>query len=157
MAWYYYTGKTVCSIPVKKGLSIAVRPHSKIEILDETVEVRALKRRGELRLIAPPKGAVSVQDIPVPVQDIAKIVPKSDFARSFAEKGVTLSPGISPRKRVGKPEMTEGEIAVAEAASVPAEVQTPEAVNDDGGDTSNVDQAEELPEDKEKQGKKKRR
>ena len=64
MAWYYYTGKAVQSILVKAGLSMAIKPHTKVEILDMTPPTKALINKGVLRRTSKPKGAVSVKDIP---------------------------------------------------------------------------------------------
>ena len=112
MAWYYYSGKTVRSIPVKRGLSKAVRPHSKIEILKETIEVRALIRKGQLRKTGKPKGAMSVIEEPIPDKTVKEVVDKSPLARFFAEKGKTKSSGIPPVSKTGI-EMTEHELNVS--------------------------------------------
>lgn len=110
MAWYYYSGNVVRSIPVKAGLSRVVKPHSKIEIIAETKEFQAMKKRGLFRRTSPQKGA-----LPGVAEDVAElkvedVLQKSEMAKAVAEKGVTKSKGIAPTKPKGKPEMTEAEL-----------------------------------------------
>jgi len=107
MAWYYYSGTVVRPIPLKKGLSKSVRPKSKVEILEMTVEVQALIRKGQLRLTGKPKGAPSVADAPVPQKKVADVMGKSAMAKKIAEKGTTTSATIPPISK--NPEQTEGE------------------------------------------------
>jgi hypothetical protein len=147
MPWYYYSGKTVRPIPVKKGLSRSVRPGRKIEISEITQEAQALISKKELRRCAPPgtqgKG-MSIKDAPVPEKKLTDVLPKSEMARKFAEKGRTTSPGIPPKTSSGKPEMTEGEMQIAENGTKAEPV--------DG-----VVEAESLPSDGKKKNKKGRR
>lgn len=117
MSWYYYSGKTVRPVPVKKGLSKSVRPHSKIEILEMTMEAQALIRKKELRVTGKPKGAKSVADEPVPLKNIKDVVKIPERAISVAEKGATTSASMPPKTSSGKPQMTEGEIKAREIAS----------------------------------------
>lgn len=112
MPWYYYSGKTVRPILVKKGLSKSTRPHKKVEILEITPEVQALIIKKELRRTSPPKGAESIADKPVAEIKIEEVVEKSELAKKFAEKGKTVSRSIPPKTKSGKQEMTEGELNV---------------------------------------------
>lgn len=113
MPWYYYSGNISRPVPVKKGLSVSVRPHSKVEISEPNLtEIQALLRKGLLRRTGRPAGATSlVKEAPVVVKgDIEKVTKKSELASRIAEKGVTGDPGKAPKKRKGKPELTEGEL-----------------------------------------------
>lgn len=110
MAWYYYSGSSVRPIPVRKGRSVAVRPHTKFEVFEETREVQDLVARGVIRRSgAPPRSRSKEAEAPGPVPKIiAKDIPLPQFARSVAEKGVTSGRGIPPRSS-GPVEMTEDE------------------------------------------------
>ena len=143
MPWYYYSGKTVRPIPVKKGLSKSVRPHKKVEILEMTLEVQALVNKRELRRTSPPMGAESIADKPVPELKVEDVVRKSELASRFAEKGKTISKGIPPKTKSGEQEMTEVEMNVAK--------------NGSSGPADGVVEAESLPKVEEKKGKKKGR
>lgn len=128
MAWYYYSGRVVRAIPQTRTKSVAVRPNTKVEILEVTKEVQALISQGVLRRTGRPVGATSVADKapqePVRMQDV---VQKSSLAMHFAEKGMTESKDMPPRKSVGKPEFTVHEVASAEAAPPEAAAELPAA------------------------------
>lgn len=112
MSWYYYSGNVVRSIPQGRFKSVAVRPNTKVEILEVTQEVQALISQGVLRRTGKPLGAVSLSDqpprTPIRIQDV---VPKSPLAMYVAEKGVTKDPGVAPQKPLGKPEHTVHELS----------------------------------------------
>lgn len=137
--WYYYSGKTVRPIPVKKGLSKSVRPNTKIEILEETVEVAALIRSGQLRITGRPPGAPSVAEAPVPQKKIEDVLGKSELAKRFAEKGKTKAAGIPPVS-IRPPELTEAEAEI----SVEKTAESTETPIVDEVGSENVDQDEEL-------------
>jgi len=136
MPWFYYSGNVSRTIPVKKGLSVAVAPHSKVEILDPSLrEVQSLRKKGMLRRTGRPAGAKSVQSLPtVSGEDVKAVTPKSAMAQKIAEKGVTMDKGQAPKKPKGNPEMTEGELrvkakereAAEEAAKAPEDVPVEE-------------------------------
>ncbi|MFA4971300.1 MAG: hypothetical protein WC683_01720 [bacterium] len=121
MSWYYYSGSVPTGIPVSRTKSVAVAPHTKVEIVDMTPAAQALLRRGVLRRTGRPAGAPLRTNVAVTDQKVADVVPKSALARYFAEKGVTKSKEMPPKKPVGKPEFTEHELAVVagEAAAAP--------------------------------------
>jgi hypothetical protein len=104
MAWYYYSGNIPRPIPVKKGLSKIAKPHSKIEVLVETSEMKAMKARKMLKLTSKPRDAVSDAETPVPEKKLEDVLPKSDLARGVAERGVTSSRSIKPTVANGKKE-----------------------------------------------------
>lgn len=119
MAWYYYTGNTIRPIPVAKGRSVAVRPHTKFEVFDEALrEVQDLASRGVIRKTGNPHTAKQGKSSPVPKID-PKAIPLPQFSKSIAEKGVTSKKGLPPRTT--RPvEMTEGEAtSLAAGASIP--------------------------------------
>ena len=155
MAWYYYTGKTVRPIPVKKGLSKAVRPHSRIEILEETIEVRALIRKGELRRTGKPKGATSVADEPVPEKTVKEAIGKSALARFFAEKGKTKAPSIPPVSKTGV-ELTEHEIEAEKMSGASPDKEEKEE-DEASEDSEEVDDSVMLTDDSKRKGKRGRR
>lgn len=114
MPWYYYSGNISRPIPVKQGLSVSVKSHSRVEILEPNLrEVQALIKKGVLRRTGRPAGVVrSVADEPIVKRsDIVAVTPKSALASRIAEKGVTSNKGQAPRKLKGRPEMTEGELS----------------------------------------------
>jgi len=115
MPWFYYSGPTPKSMPVKKGVSVAVRPHSRVEIFEPGVrEIQALQKKGVLRRTGPPpRSERPVQGVVTTSADIKAVTPKSDMAKKIAEKGVTTDKGQAPKKPAGAPEMTEGELTVA--------------------------------------------
>lgn len=115
MPWFFYSGNIPRPVPIKKGVSIALVPHTKVEIVDaNSPEVQALKRKGLLRVTGKPASAVSLAKVEAPVETVADVTPKSDMARSIAEKGVSKGKGETPKKAVGNPEMTEGELVSSE-------------------------------------------
>ena len=115
MPWFYYSGNVAKTVPVKKGVSIAVRPHSRVEILEPNLrEVQALKNKGLLRRTGKQPGASMVATLkPVTPEDIKAVTPKSAMAQKIAEKGVTTDKTQAPRKPKGQPEMTDGEVVAA--------------------------------------------
>jgi len=119
MAWYYYSGPIPQAIRVSSTKSVAVHPHSKVEILEVTREVQALLNAQVLRRCGRPLGAKSLADEPVaPPVRMQDVVPKSSLAQHFAEKGVTPSKTMPPKKPVGSPEYTIHEVALAEKGIV---------------------------------------
>lgn len=153
MAWYYYSGKVARPIPVKRGLSKSVRPRSRVEILEETMEVKVLIRKGELRRTGKPKGAPSVADEPAANVAVKDVVEKSELAQKFAEKGKTTGPGIPPVAKDG-PEMTEAELNTPAVDKVAPPSEDGKASEDVAEE---VDRAGKLPDDVKKKGSKKRR
>lgn len=122
MAWYYYSGNVVKSIPVSRTKSVAVRPNSKIEILEVTQEAQAMLSMGILKRTGKPLGAPSMEDAPPrPRVHLRDVLPPSGLALHFAEKGVTSSEALPPRKPVGSPEFTVHELAAREAPVVAPE------------------------------------
>jgi len=133
MAWYYYSGPITQAIRVSSTKSVAVHPHSKVEILEVTREVQALLNAQVLRRCGRPLGAKSIADEPVaPPVRIQDVLPKSSLAQHFAEKGVTPSKAMPPKKPVGSPEYTVHELALAEQG-IPAPIG--------GGPAAEVDTA----------------
>jgi len=145
MGWYYYSGKVVRPIMIKKGRSVSVRPNSRVEVLDEsTFEFKSLSRRGLLRRTGKPKN-LNVEEKPVPTKRVEDVVVKSDMAKSIAEKGVTKSKDVLPSSKIV--ELTDGEETLGKD------------LEEDKENVGDVDKAEELPlgEYKSKEGKKRRR
>ena len=108
MAWYYYSGTIVRPVPRGDGVTVAARPHTKVEIVKATPETQAMIKRGTLRRAGPP---TEMKERKAPKKADPGAIPKSTMVRFFAEKGVTSSKGMKPKKSVGKPEMTEPEEA----------------------------------------------
>jgi hypothetical protein len=138
MAWYYYSGSVVKSIPVSRTKSVAVRPNSKIEILELTKEAQVMLSAGMLRRTGKPLGAKSMEDLPQPPRvHMRDVLPPSPLAMHFAEKGVTTSAEMPPRKPLGAPEFTVHELAApTEGAASPnadAEVLPAEDAAEDSG------------------------
>lgn len=115
MPWYYYSGSIVRSIQVSDRISVAVRPHSKVEIDKTTKETQLLINSGLLRRTGGAKDSEKRKVSDLKIQDV---LPKSDLAKAIAEKGVTSSMSLPPKKPVGAPEMTEGEISLPETESI---------------------------------------
>lgn len=114
MAWYYYSGHVTCAIRVSSTKSVAVRPNTKIEILEVTREVQALLAKGMLRRSGRPVGATSLEDASPPTDlRMEDVVSRSPLATFFAEKGVTTSKTMPPQKAVGAPEYTIHELEMA--------------------------------------------
>jgi hypothetical protein len=90
MAWYYYTGSTILSIPVGNGEVVAARPYSTI-FVDASIENSAsFKRLGKvLRRTGAPKGGVDL----VPAQPIAQVAVDKPhlFSDSFVEGKAALT------------------------------------------------------------------
>ncbi len=137
MPWFYYSGTVSRSIPVKKGLSVAVRPHSRVEIFDaQAREVQSLIKKGQLKRTGKPAGVEStINAETVTGKDIESVTPRSAIADSFAEKGISTGPDKPPKKLKGAPEMTSAEVGLAE------------------GDKPVVDELKSVESKKEKQGK----
>ena len=90
MAWYYYTGSTVLSIPIGKGEVVAARPHSTIFVDPSIENSAAFKRLGKvLRRTGAPKNGVDL----VPVQPIAQVPIEKPhfFSDSFVEGKAALT------------------------------------------------------------------
>ena len=116
MAWYYYSGPVTRPVRVSSTKSVAVRPNSKIEILEVTPDVQALIRSGCLRRTGRPLGAQSIADQePAPQVKMKDVLQRSSLAQHFAEKGVTTSSVMPPTKTVGAQEYTVHELAMDEA------------------------------------------
>lgn len=148
MAWYYFSGNVVKSIPVSRTKSVAVRPHSKVEILEVTQEVQAMLSAGILKRTGKPLGSVSMEDAPpVPRVHLRDVLPPSSLAQNFAEKGVTSSATMPPRKPLGSPEFTVHEL------SVEGVIVAPESRGEDAA----VLPVEEVVEDNERAKSKRRR
>lgn len=90
MAWYYYTGSTILSIPVGNGEVVAARPYSTI-FVDQSIEnSAAFKRLGKvLRRTGAPKDGVDL----VPAQPIAQVAVEKPhlFSDSFVEGKAALT------------------------------------------------------------------
>lgn len=131
MTWYYYSGRVVRPIMIEKGCSISVRPHTRVEILDEsTLEFKSLYRRGFLRKTSRPK-YLEIEKKEIPTETVKDVVPKSKMAEVIAEKGVTVSKDIPPESKFNV-EMTEGEQQIVDSMGVEEK------------ESLTVDQAEEL-------------
>jgi hypothetical protein len=168
MGWYYYSGNIVKSIPVSRTKSVAVRPNSKIEILELTQEAQAMLSAGILKRSGKPLGAKSMEDAPVrPNIRLRDVLPPSSLAQHFAEKGVTLSAAMPPRKPVGSQEFTIHEMEMKSAAVAPVVAPIAETVAETivepvvapvvDGDDAAVLHVEEAAEDNESAKSKRRR
>jgi hypothetical protein len=145
MAWYYYSGPITQAIRVSSTKSVAVHPHTKVEILEVTREVQALMNSQVLRRCGRPLGAKSIADEPVaPPVRMQDVLPKSSLAQHFAEKGVTPSKAMPPKKPVGSPEYTVHELALAEKGiSAPSGGDAPAVAVDPAVPAAPVVSAEE--------------
>lgn len=139
MSWFYYSGNVTRSITIKKGLSVVAKPHSKVEILDANLpEVRALRRKGHLRVTSRPKDAKSVNDLPVMTgEDVKRVTSKSKLAGWVAEKGVAFSKGETPRSK--NPEMTDGEREAAPKNAVSESKDSEIPKEEDNKNAENVE------------------
>jgi hypothetical protein len=146
MAWYYYTGTVPRPIAVKKGLSVSVRPYTKVEILDETLEVKALIRKKQLRRTGKPKGSDSVVDAPVTDTGVRVDVIKSDMAKVVAEKGKTSASGIAPVSK-SEQEMTDGELGKVHKFESGEERKAEGIKEDESVTAEKIDQAVEMNDD----------
>lgn len=147
MATYYYSGNVVRPITIKKGVSVAARPRSKIEIFEESAEVKALIKRGLLRRTGNLKKKSRVVEVDNSI-DIKDVLPKSDLARNIAEKGSTTSSALPPVRKDGKQEMTDGELqGVSPEASVfneeDKDVDKVEVLSDEKAADSSKDEGKE--------------
>jgi hypothetical protein len=147
MPWYYYSGTVVRPVPRGDGVTVAARPHTKVEIVKPTPETQAMIRKNLLKRTGPPKEVKERK--PVDTKKIREVVPKSTMARFFAEKGETDSAKMKPRVRVGKPEMTEPE----EAGIRPENAKKDAGVADVSSDADEAGSAS----DKKSKGRKKKK
>lgn len=112
MSWYYYTGKMVRPIMVSKHRSKAVRPNTKIEILEIIGDTQSLIDNGILRATGNPN--INIKKVKKKIEKAEKslkeVLKASKFAASFAEKGKTSSAKIAPSSK--NPEFTAGEVVV---------------------------------------------
>jgi hypothetical protein len=110
MPWYYNSGNVARPVQVKPGLTVSVRPHTKVEIVKMTPEAQALIRKGIFRRTGKPRGSKPVGDVKKDEPKIEDVVEKSPMAKNIAEKGKTSSKRKPPKPAKGKTvEMTEGE------------------------------------------------
>lgn len=108
MAWYYYSGNIVCPITIKKGVSVAVKPHTRIEINCSDSSTDALIRRGLLRICGKPSDAISFVDVvPTTKDGIRELTPKSEMAERFKDKGVSADKTESLKRLIKKDEKVE--------------------------------------------------
>lgn len=103
MSWYFYVGERVVSIPRGDGVSVAVRPYTKVEILGDSPKLRALRRKKKLRLTGAP---VIKPNIGEPKGEIVPPV-QTKFSESVEELGVVKGPGsYVPKKPVVEEEQS---------------------------------------------------
>lgn len=109
--WFFYNGNIARSVPVKKGVSVVVRPHSKVQIIDaNNNEVQLLIKKGLFRRCGRPSSVVSMEDVEIVTKEkIEEVTEKSPMARKIAEKGVTNKKGMTPKFSGAKSEMTDSE------------------------------------------------
>lgn len=132
MAWYYYTGSTVLSVPIGKGEVVAVRPHTSIFVDPSVENTASFKRHAKvLRRTGAPKVGVDL----VPAQPIAQVeVAKPHlFSDSFVEGKIALttSAKVVAEVPLPKPEIAPEVVEAApviEAPSEPAEEPVEEPV-----------------------------
>ena len=109
MPWYYYGGSVVRPVEVKPGLTLAVKPHTKVEVFSMTGATQALVRKGMLRRTGKPRESKPVE-APKDEPKMEDVVEKSPMAQKIAEKGTTTSKNQPPTPGKGSPaELTEGE------------------------------------------------
>ena len=109
MPWYRYVGNIVRPIQKKKGVTAAVRPHSKVEIVELTPETRVLIRKRILVPASPDKAAKPVEKVTPPnIAEMKEALPRSSMSAMVAEKGKTDSRNKPPKSK--HPEYTVGEI-----------------------------------------------
>ena len=114
MPWYYYGGSVVGPVQVKPGVTLAVRPHSKVEVFSMTAATQAMIRKGLLRRTGKPRDSKPVE-APKDEPKMEDVVEKSNMATKIAEKGVTTSKNQPPKPGKGSPaELTVGEEAGVE-------------------------------------------
>ena len=116
MAWYYYSGRKPRPIPVRKGLSVSVAPHDKVEIFDMSIEARSMIRQGVLRRCAAPKDKGTGRN-PVDVAAVRAVLEPSALKQRFADKGTTTARTMPPKVGHGAPEMTVDELEVGARVS----------------------------------------
>lgn len=141
MAWYYYSGSTILSVPVGKGEVLAVRPHTTI-FVDPSVEGSAAFKRfsNVLRRSGAPKGAKPI----LPAQPIAADTIASGhlMSDSFIEgKAVLANNAQTPIAIAAKHDAAIAQIEVAPVV----EVEVVETVADEPSDAAEVveEQAED--------------
>lgn len=120
MAWYYYTGSTVLSIPVGKGEVVAARPYSTIFVDPSIENTASFKRLGKvLRRTGAPKDGVDL----VPAQPIAQVEIEKPhlFSDSFVEGKAALTgkAKVVADAPLPKPVEVPAEPVVSEAPSEP--------------------------------------
>ena len=108
MAWYYYTGSTILSIPVGKGEVVAARPYSTIFVDPSIENTAAFKRLAKvLRRTGAPKDGVDL----VPAQPIAQVPIEKPhlFSDSFVEgkAALTTKAKVVADAPLPKPEVAE--------------------------------------------------
>lgn len=109
MPWYYNRSNVTRPVQVKPGVTVAVKPHTKVEIVKMTPEAQALIRKGVFQRTGKPRNAKPVREPAKDEPKIEDVVGKSEMAKKIAEKGKTTSKNKPPKRKDGKPEMTEGE------------------------------------------------
>jgi hypothetical protein len=126
MAWYYYTGSTVLSVPVGKGEVVAARPHSTIFVDPSIENTMAFKRLAKvLRRTGAPKDGVVL----VPAQPIAQVAIEQShlFSDSFVEGKIALTAKAKVVAEIAlpKPEVVEEPVVVPVEEPVSEVVEAP--------------------------------
>ena len=118
MAWYYHSGNVVRPVEVRPGVTVAVRPHSKVEVLHMTGATQVMIKKGMLRRTGKPKGSKPVE-VPKEELKMEDVLGKSPLAQKIAEKGSTVAKSIPPKpKKGGTVELTIGEQEGAKKGNV---------------------------------------
>ena len=126
MAWYYYTGSTVLSVPIGKGEVVAARPHTTIFVDPSVENSAAFKRLGKvLRRTGAPKEGVDL----VPTQPIAQVSVEKPhlFSDSFVEGKIALT---TKAKVVAEAPLPKAEEPVVEPAVEPVVEPVVEAIEE---------------------------
>lgn len=126
MAWYYYTGSTILSVPIGKGEVVAARPHSTIFVDPSVENTAAFKRLGKvLRRTGAPKEGVAL----VPAQPIAQVSIEQPhlFSDSFVEGKIALTAKtkVVAEAPLPKPEVVEEPVAAPIEEPVSEVVEAP--------------------------------
>jgi len=156
MPWFYYKGRTVKPIPIRKGLSLAVRPHTKVEIEEPSInEVKILIRQRLLTPTAPPRIVPKITD--EPAADVAKVTARSEMATRIAERG-EITDGEANSPVVNKPEDRKVKVVAPvdepeEEAEIKVEVEEPIVSFEDVEVLSSVERSPEKSGDKKKNKK----
>lgn len=146
MAWYYYSGNTILSIPIGKGEVIAARPHSTI-FVDPSVEgTTAFKRLVKvLRRTGAPQVGVNL----VPAQSIAQVPVEQPhlFSNSIVEgkAALTTNTKIIADLPIARQEPVATVTEQVVESEAPAEVEVVAEVaaeNDGAGEPSDEPQVE---------------